>query len=437
MGATGPGADCTTCIDDGDNASERARLLADCRDSPPCTTFLNCARGCSDADCLDDCDAANPDVAPYRYAIYEALCASCSTQCASLAFCDRGCVDDVNLPVLMTAPATLAETGLYASGTAAPSEVAPYVRGFQPEYELWSDGAAKRRWAYIPKCERIGTEGINHWIFPVGTRMWKEFAVPGTGSAAPTRVETRMLTKYDEDPNGTFWLYATYQWPADAQNATAASAVLVTAGVMNANGTNHDIPAVTACPTCHGSLVEKVLGFSAIQLSHNLPGVNIRQLADAGWLTHPRSSGGRLARDGFDPPGTETDQRALGYLHANCGNCHHMGTLYGENTAANLPAARMRLMVGMDTLQATDTYTSLVDKPTLRPFFNGCDRIDPGYASHSEIIMRMNRRDAVLPGQQMPPLATEVIHMDAVAALSNWIDAMPSTGAPTCVPPTN
>jgi hypothetical protein len=439
MGAVGPGAECTACIDSGDVMSEQATLLADCRDSPPCTTWMTCARGCSDADCLDDCDAANPNVAPYRYAIYEALCDACSTECATLAFCDRGCLDDVNLPILMTAPATLAETGLYTSGTAAPGEVAPYVRPFQPEYELWSDGAMKRRWAYVPKCERIGTEGMNHWIFPVGTRMWKEFSVPGTGNT-PARVETRLLTKYMDDPNGTYWLYATYQWPADGQNATAASAVLVTAGVVNANGTNHDIPPTTACPTCHGSLVEKVLGFSAIQLSHNLPGVNIRQLADAGWLTVPRAStplGGALARDGFDPPGTEADQRALGYLHANCGNCHHMGTIFGENTAANLPAARMRLMVGMDTLQTTDTYMTLFDKPTMRPFFNGCDRIDPGYSSHSEIIMRMNRRDTPQPGQQMPPLATEVVHMDAVTALSNWINAMTSTGAPTCTPPTN
>jgi hypothetical protein len=332
-----------------------------------------------------------------------------------------------------TAPPTLAETGLYASSTAAPDAVAPHVRPFQPEFELWSDGASKRRWAYVPKCSRIDTEDMNHWLFPVGTRFWKEFTVPGAGAGEAIRVETRLLHKFAAD-NETGWLHATYQWPANVANPTAADAVLVTTGVANANGTQHDIPAVAQCQECHArNLVEKVLGFGAVQLSHDLQGVRLLELADAGWLTHPRATGGDLARDGFDPPGTEQEQRALGYLHANCGNCHHAGTMF---TGA-IPA-RMRLMVGfLDRVQETDTYTSLVNVPTVRMFFNGCDRIEPGYASHSEIIMRMNRRDPALPGQQMPPLATEQIHMAAVTQLSAWIDAMPSRAAPTCTPPTN
>jgi hypothetical protein len=433
-GATGPGDGCTMCIDGGAVDSPRATLLRNCADSPSCSAWMICVRGCSDAACLDTCESANSGVAPYRYAIYAALCDACETECNTLDFCDRTCVDDLDLGVMMTAPATLAETGLYNAPTAAPDQVANYVRVFQPEYELWSDGAQKRRWAYLPACGRIGTEGINHWIFPVGTRMWKEFTVASsTGMNAMVRVETRLLHKYG--PMDTDWLYATYQWPANDATPTAAEATLVgTAGVMNVNGTNHDIPGVAECVQCHNSLVEKVLGFGAIQLSHSLAGVNIRQLADAGWLTHPAAStalGGRLARDGFDPPGAPAEQSALGYLHANCGNCHHAGTMFGGATPA-----RMRLMVGMDTVAATDTYTSLHNVPTMRPFFMGCDRIEPGSASLSEIVMRMNRRDAALPGQQMPPLASEVVHMQGVSLVSAWINAMPAAGpAPTCVPP--
>ena len=344
-GAVGPGTECTACIDGGDVSSPRRVLLDQCGDSPACTRWLGCARGCSDSTCLDACDAANEEVAPYRYAIYDALCDACATECSALQFCDRACVDDVNLPLQPTAPATLALTGLYASATvpATPDAVAPYARPFQPEYELWSDGATKRRWAYIPKCGRIGTEGINHWLFPVGTRLWKEFTIPGAGAASATRVETRLLHKFAAD-NDTGWLYATYQWPTNVANPTPADATLVTAGVVNANGTQHDIPPVTACPQCHGSLVEKVLGFSAIQLSHDLPGVTIQKLADAGWLTHPFTVSGALARNGFNPPGTSGDQGALGYLHANCGNCHHAGTVFGGATPV-----RMRLMIGQET----------------------------------------------------------------------------------------
>jgi cytochrome c553 len=429
-GAVGPGATCVECVSGGAANSPRAVLLDQCSESPPCSAWMRCVRGCSDSECLDTCDAANEGVAPYRWAIYEALCDACSTECSGMQFCDRTCVDDVNLPLMSTAPATLAETGLYASPSApsTPDAVARYARAFRPEYELWSDGAQKRRWAYVPKCERIGTEGINHWLFPVGTRMWKEFTIPGAGAGSATRVETRLIHKYG--PNDTDWLFATYQWPTNDPNPPPSAAVLVTAGVANANGTQHDIPAVTACPQCHGSLVERVLGFGAIELSHNLGGVNIRDLADAGWLTHPSSATGALARDGFDPPGTEAEQNALGYLHANCGNCHHAGTNFGGTTPA-----RLRLMIGfMSTFEDTDTYKNMVDVPTVRVGFNGCDRIEPHFASHSEIVMRMNRRDTL----QMPPIATKQIHGAAVDAISAWINAMPQTGnGPTCTPPTN
>jgi hypothetical protein len=428
MGAVGPGPDCTTCIDGGTNTSPRAVLLEQCADSPPCTAWMTCVRGCSDAACLDACEAAHPGVSPYRYAIYAALCDACETQCTALDFCDRPCVDDLDLGVMMTAPATLAETGLYNSPTATPNQVANYVRAFQPEYELWSDGAQKRRWAYIPACGRIGTEGINHWLFPVGTRLWKEFVVTTGSTTDPVRVETRMLHKFGA--LDTDWLFASYQWPLNSPNPIASEAALASVdGVMNANGTQHDIPAVAQCRQCHEGLVERVLGFSAYQLSHNLGGVNIRDLADAGWLTHPAASqanGAALARNGFDPPGSETDQRALGYLHANCGNCHNFNTMVPPTSPV-----RMRLMVGANTLQTTDTFTSLVNVPTIRPFFNGCDRIEPGYASHSEILMRMSRRDI----QQMPPLGTEQPHTAAITQLTAWINAMPSTAAPTCTPP--
>ena len=432
-GAVGPGATCVECVNGGAENSPRAVLLDQCSHSPPCSVWMRCVRGCSDSECLDACDAAHPNVAPYRYAIYDALCAACSTECSALDFCDRGCVDDVNLPLLTTAPATLAETGLYATATApaTPDAVAPYAHAFRPEYELWSDGAQKRRWAYIPKCGRIGTEGINHWLFPVGTRMWKEFTIPSANAGGATRVETRLSHRFG--PNETDWIFATYQWPANDPNPPPSAATRVTDGVTNANGTQHDIPAVAACPQCHGSLVEKVLGFGAIQLSHDLGGVTIQGLADAGWLTHPSSASGQLARNGFDPPGTQQEQRALGYLHANCGNCHHVGTMFGGATPA-----RMRLMVGfLDTVQQTDTYASLVNVPTVRTGFVGCDRIEPGFANFSEIIMRMNRRDVPPPGLQMPPLATEQVHGAAVTQLTAWINAMPNSGvAPTsCTPP--
>ena len=48
-------------------------------------------------------------------------------------------------------PERLSETGLYAAGTVAAGggEPAPGVLAYTPQYPLWSDGAAKRRWLYL------------------------------------------------------------------------------------------------------------------------------------------------------------------------------------------------------------------------------------------------------------------------------------------------
>jgi hypothetical protein len=432
-GAVGPGDACTMCMD-----GSATVLQTDCATSPACTTWMACVRGCSDPECLDACDRATREVAPYQHVIYEAFCDACATDCAALEFCDRDCVDNINLVPTNTPPTTLAATGLYETPTATPDQVAPYARPFHPEYELWSDGAVKRRWAYIPPCERIGTGGINRWIFPVGTRMWKEFSIPSNGVGnTPVRVETRFIHRWG--PGETDWIFASYQWPMDnstvptAQDATLAPDT----GVMNANGTMHDIPSRAQCVQCHHqTLPDKVLGFSAVQLSHMEGGVTIRELADNGWLTNPSAPGmgGRLAREGYDPPGDAATQQALGYLHANCGNCHNIGTTHGENLIAmpTVPAARLQLMIGsLDRPEDTYVYTTLFDQPTQRPAFAGCDRIEPGSSAQSEVIMRMSRRDV----QQMPPIGTEQVHMAAVQNLRAWIDSLPSTGTSTCVPP--
>src|SRR5262249_55508478 len=82
-------------------------------------------------------------------------------------------------------PRFLSETGLFAdvkTGTLGKG-----VRAFQPKYVLWSDGATKRRWLYLPDGGTIDTSDMDYWTYPVGTTAWKEFTRDGV------RVETRML----------------------------------------------------------------------------------------------------------------------------------------------------------------------------------------------------------------------------------------------------
>jgi len=320
------------------------------------------------------------------------------------------CVNNLNLPLLSTAPATLDLTGLYTSSAALPEDVAPYVREFAPEYTLWSDGATKKRWAYIPKCTQIDTTDMDHWEFPVGTRFWKEFTVPSSGSVGDVRVETRFIHRYG--PGADDWLFAAYQWDPNALSQTAGATIYVPAGVVDANGTTHDIPAEGQCTNCHGKLPERILGFSAFQLSHaanGIPGPSMRSLSNNGYLTVP-------APAGFHPPGDAPTQAALGYLHANCGQCHN------SYFAAGSPPVRMRLLTTQTTPETTDTYTTLVNVLTTYGPLNTYDRVEPGDHANSEIIIRMSSRTA---GTQMPPIASEVVDAVGVQTISDWIDSLP------------
>jgi hypothetical protein len=311
------------------------------------------------------------------------------------------CVDTLNLPLLTSAPATLDLTGLYTSPASDPTDTAPYVNEYTPSYPLWSDGANKKRWIYLPACTQIDTSDMDHWVFPIGTRFWKEFRI------GDILVETRFLHRFG--PGDADWLFAAYQWDPSVQTPTAGNTIYVPHGVGNANGTPHDIPDQSDCGLCHGHLPEHVLGFSAFELTGSPGAIDINVLSQQHLLTV-------AAPDGFTPPGTSTQQAGLGYLHANCGICHNA---FFSATPTSPP--QMRLLVGQSTLEATDTFTTMVNVPTQNPEFLGIPRIKPGDHAGSEIYMRMSVRG---DDRQMPPVATEDVDPDGLAAVAAFIDSL-------------
>jgi hypothetical protein len=407
------GQECLSCQPTSQNGTV-CNAIDNCSASPLCSAWMTCIKTCNTDTCAVDCDAKHPDVAPHYYKVYECLCTGCQTRCGALSVCGHKCVDDVALPPMMTPPATLAETGLYKAPVGATSgELAAYAKPFEPEYVLWSDGATKKRYVYIPKCSQIDTSDMDHWNFPVGTRFWKEFTVASANSAGTNvRVETRLIHRFGPGEND--WIFGAYQWDPtiDPANGNPATAKFVPNGVPNANGTQHDIPAVPQCTNCHGKLKERILSFSAIQLSHALPGETIKNLSERGWLTVGAAAG-------FDPPGDDVAKRALGYLHANCGNCHNDAFKPVE------PAPLMRLLVAQKTVESTDTFTSLVNVRAIATDFAAYDRIEPGDPDLSEIVIRMQRRPPATG--QMPPIATKIVHTEGVASVATWIRTLSTT----------
>jgi hypothetical protein len=246
-------------------------------------------------------------------------------------------------------PDTLAGTGLCLD--AACTMISPDVHEYEPQYVLWADTATKRRWIFIPPGTQIDTSDMNHWVFPAGTKIWKEFTRDGI------RIETRYIAKLTdsaEDPTdvGTPWFYITYQWNSDAGNPLGDSTTAVTSGVVNANGTGHDIPSRNACKGCHERLKPgRVLGFSAMSLDFHQtkPGLLDLDGAIAAGLLSAPPAGATSPHFPFPADATAADIAAAGYVHVNCSHCHNASS----DIFANITPIDFRLDV--DKL---DTRTS-------------------------------------------------------------------------------
>jgi len=318
---------------------------------------------------------------------------------------------EIDASVDANALETLAGTGLCADPACA--QINPGIREFAPRASFWDDTATKRRWIYLPPGAKIDTTDMDHWIFPVGTKVWKEFTRDGT------RVETRFLMKLLADDNAPdAWFYATYQW-----NATQDGAKSVVNAVENSNGTQHDIPARNECRACHdGVKPTRLLGFGAIQLDHDAPAglTDLEDLIAADLLTAAPAG----AAPHFPLPGTDVDRAALTYLHANCGHCHNpTSDIHMSATPIDL---RLRpSAVDRESVQRTPAYQTTVGQNAWIPFtehgIQFTKVIVAGDPAHSALIGRMM---STTPSHFMPALAVETVDPAGQAALVAWIRSL-------------
>jgi len=299
------------------------------------------------------------------------------------------------------APALLACTGLYSDW---PSRtIAASAASYDPGLHLWSDGADKSRYIALPPGTAIDTSNMDEWTFPIGTKVWKEFALGGK------KVETRYLLK---EPNGS-WAYTTYRWSPDQ-----SAAVELTTGATNVNGTRYEIPNLEKCRVCHMGRGDFVLGFEAIGLSSPLAsGLTMDTLVARGWVTSP-------PRARLTIPGDATASAALGWLHANCGTSCHNRSHYA---LAGPTGFFMRLGAGeLASVQATDTYATGVNVAAKfrEPDGGSVMRIAPGNPGGSCIVVRAGYRDTAGEKIQMPPDDTHVVDSADLDDVKSWIGSL-------------
>jgi hypothetical protein len=307
-------------------------------------------------------------------------------------------------------PEHLSDTGLFVEGST--TEVRPDVLPFSPQYPLWSDGAIKRRWIYLPPGTSIDASRPSAWEFPKGTRLWKEF-----------RLERRMETRFIERLADGSWRYATYIWNDDGKEAVLA--------LSGAQLRSYAVPSESDCRACHEGPAVPVLGFSALQLSSDRDPlaphaetlrsdeIDLRALVERGLVRNlPASLIKAPPRINASSP---TERAALGYLHGNCGHCHT------KSSDASVP---IDLLLAQDVADADSTPKVLRSLLTASSQFRmpgtttAVPLVSPGKSRDSALPMRMQSRNASV---QMPPLGTAIPDSEGLALIARWIDTMSSS----------
>lgn len=322
----------------------------------------------------------------------------------------------LSLSVFAEAPAykNLSETELFSN--IKNHTIKPNIMFYSPQYPLWTDGATKKRFAYIPEGKKINTTNMDRWIYPNGTKIWKEFSFQMKDG--PKRIETRLIEKAEDGK----WYYFTFLWNKDETEAVIAPSEGIKNYVPINDKVAHDIPSSGQCQACHGFQNEPLMSFAALQLSPDRDPAGLHQdplqsdmttlkdLAEKNKLTHYPIEWPRIKSNNIK------ERRVIGYLHGNCSSCHRVDGVVGPlgmellyevnkthenqgffNTALNVKTRRFKI----PNLEMKDSY-----------------RIHKAHPEQSAILIRANSRGNI---NQMAPFGSKLVDEDFVTALREYI----------------
>jgi uncharacterized repeat protein (TIGR03806 family) len=326
-------------------------------------------------------------------------------------------------------PQTLAEYRFFRdAGAREPNErVTPY----DLNTALYSDGALKFRYVYVPpgQSARYDAEGV--FEFPVGTVLIKTFAF-AADMRSPTEqvrfLETRLLIRRSDG-----WIALPYVWN-EAQTEARLSPIGADVPVRftdedgAAVAFDWAVPNRNQCKGCHdraGDLVP--IGPSARNLNRSvtytagLPADFAAQIGDAPadqlsvWydlrlidnlVDEPPS-----VPNAFDPSSGELHERARAYLDVNCAHCHN------PEGPAHTSGLDLRWS------QSEPVQWGVLKRPVAAGRGSaGYDfAIEPGHPERSILLYRMESTD---PGVMMPELGRQRVDARGVALIREWIAEM-------------
>lgn len=266
---------------------------------------------------------------------------------------------------------------------------------------LYSDGAEKLRFLYLPAGSQAMDAGEGLLELPVGAALIKTFAF-GAGDDRQL-IETRVLLRRADG-----WLALPYKWNDEQTDARLAIAgARVDLATPAGEDISYRVPNKNQCKECHGVNGQVVpIGPKARNLSAGW----LEELAAAGKLNAVPTGHDQLPlwenRETADLTAS-----ARGYLDVNCAHCHRPGA-----TASNS---------GLDLRWEQDNPHALgVNKrPVAAGRGSGGHLFDivPGDADSSIMTFRMRSNEA---GVAMPELGKTTIDQDGADIVTRWIEEM-------------
>lgn len=313
----------------------------------------------------------------------------------------------VQADLLLAQDATkLSDYGLFA----ASGQPAPGVQPYTLNTPLFSDGAEKFRYVWMPAGAKADYRATGALAFPVGTVLIKRFAF-ASDARQPAKdlqaIETRLLI---HRPAG--WVALSYvQEGDDAVLKRAGKRVPV--NIIDAGGQpqtiNYAVPNQNQCKQCHqsGEAITPI-GPTAGNLND---GRQLMQWQASGRLAGlPAAGVPQLAR--WDDAGAPLAARARAYLAVNCGHCHDRAG-FASNSGLYL-----------NPEEQTPAHLGIWKRPVAAGRGSGgrAFSIAPGKPDQSILLHRMQSSE---PGVMMPQFGRSIAHEQGIALIRQWIAAMP------------
>jgi uncharacterized repeat protein (TIGR03806 family) len=318
----------------------------------------------------------------------------------------------------------LSQTGCV--NPANPTQPASSLVPYDVNSPLWSDGAKKERYIFLPAGKKIhvkdcmadpascvglqdgGTaEDEGHWDLPNGTVLVKTFIVGGK------RIETRLLMHMNDGS----WLGFSYEW-----NDNETEATLLPDEKDKPVGTQTwHYPGRAQCLQCHTAEAGRSLGPSTPQMNRDYPYATgsmnqIDAMVARGMFDATPRKLSAYPTPTVTTTGTLT-QRARSYLQTNCAICHRPGGALSD--------VDLRFVTAMaDTRLCNQPIQKGTGDPLLPQV-----RLVPGQPAQSSLSFRMHdtsHQPASVSQTiyRMPRIGSLMVDPEGTKIVDDWITAM-------------